>query len=211
MPAHAAPHKARRQGHGRDGHTSEGHTSEGVTSEGVTSEGVTSEGVTSEGVTGESADGREGVADPGPQHRLRMCQLAAHGAAGVSVCAAEIERRGVSYTVDTLTALHASHPHAELTLIVGADVAATIGSWRDPARLLELARVAIAARSGAAGPLELDGARIERIEMPAVDVSSSLVRSRVARGEPVAELVGPAVASYIAEHRLYRFAEEASA
>jgi nicotinate-nucleotide adenylyltransferase len=167
--------------------------------------------------------------DPGPEHRLRMCQLAAEGAAGVSVCAAEIERGGVSYTVDTLDSLHASHPDAELTLIVGADVAATIGSWRQPERLTQLAGVAVAARPGAAPaaaaiagaasagavpdarPLAPAGARITRIEMPAIDVSSSLVRDRVARGEPIEELVGPAVAEYIAEHGLYRPSQETSA
>jgi nicotinate-nucleotide adenylyltransferase len=172
------------------------------------------------------AGARDGRQDPGPEHRLRMCQLAADGAAGVSVCAAEIERGGVSYTVDTLDSLHASHPDAELTLIVGADVAATIGSWREPERLVQLAGVAVAARPGASqvaavtdgsplepagGPLELAGARIRRIEMPAIDVSSSLVRSRVARGEPIEELVGPAVAGYIAEHGLYRQSRDTSA
>jgi nicotinate-nucleotide adenylyltransferase len=152
-------------------------------------------------------------------HRLRMCELAAEGAAGVSVCAAEIERGGVSYTVDTLDSLHATHPEAELTLIVGADVAATIGSWREPERLIELAGVALAARPGAprlgaragGGPLELEGARVKRIEMPAIDVSSSLVRERVARREPIEELVGRAVADYISEHRLYRPSQDTSA
>jgi nicotinate-nucleotide adenylyltransferase len=164
-----------------------------------------------DGGEGEGKGGREGGWDPGPNHRLRMCELAAEGAAGVSVCPAEIDRGGVSYTVDTLGSLHASHPDAELTLIVGADVAATIGSWREPERLIELASVAVAARPGSGGgTLALDGARVERIEMPAIDVSSSLVRDRVARGEPIEDLVGRAVADYIAEYRLYRPTEETS-
>src|SRR5437660_315879 len=77
--------------------------------------------------------------DPGPEHRLRMCRLLVGGAPGVSVCALEIERGGTSYTVDTLTAIHASHPDAELTFIVGADTASTLPAWREPARLLRLA------------------------------------------------------------------------
>jgi len=140
--------------------------------------------------------------DPGPRHRLRMCTLAAAGVPGVVVCALEIQRGGVSYTVDTLRALHASHPDAELTLIVGADVAATLGCWRQPEQLLELARVAVATRPGAAPAPP--NPRMELLELPAIDVSSSLVRERVARGEPVADLVGGQVAAYIAEHGLYR-------
>jgi nicotinate-nucleotide adenylyltransferase len=178
--------------------------------------------------------------DPGPEHRLRMCRLAVQGVDGVTACAVEIERGGLSYTVDTLRSLHASHPHAELTFIVGADTASTLGSWREPEQLLELAQLAVATRvasdahpggrtqTGAAGQagaarrrvlealgaIELsDGAageartgadRVRFLQMPPIEVSSSLVRRRVAGGEAVDDLVGPAVAGYIAEHGLYR-------
>jgi nicotinate-nucleotide adenylyltransferase len=169
-----------------------------------------------------SAEDLEDRRDPGPAHRLRMCRLAVDGVDGVSVCAIEIERGGLSYTVDTLSSLHASHPHAELTFIVGADTASTLGSWREPERLLELAQLAVATRAGSArrrvlealGAIELadDAAgeartgadRVRFLEMPPIDVSSSLVRRRVADGDAVDDLVGPAVADYIAEHGLYR-------
>jgi len=165
--------------------------------------------------------------DPGPEHRLRMCQLAVEGMEGVSACAVEIERGGLSYTVDTLRSLHASHPRAQLTFIVGADTASTLGSWREPRQLPELARLAVAARAGAARERVLDalaalqiadGAGGERrsaadgvrfLQMPAIEVSSSMVRRRVAGGEAVEELVGPPVAGYIAEHGLYRARTEA--
>jgi nicotinate-nucleotide adenylyltransferase len=152
-------------------------------------------------------------------HRLRMCRLAVDGEVGLSVCALEIERGGLSYTVDTLEAIHASHPDAALTFIVGADTAGTLSSWREPEKLLELAHLAVAARAGAArrrvldalAGLALDDAggrglaeRVRFLEMPEVEVSSSMVRSRVANGEPIDELVGPAVAGYIDEHGLYR-------
>jgi nicotinate-nucleotide adenylyltransferase len=136
-----------------------------------------------------------------------MCQLAVEDVDGLAVCDIELERGGLSYTVDTLTSMRASHPDAALTLIVGADTAATINSWREPERLLELAQLAVAARAGAARRRVLDvleGARVRFLEMPTISVSSSLVRERVARGEAVEELVGPAVARYIDEHRLYR-------
>jgi nicotinate-nucleotide adenylyltransferase len=160
-----------------------------------------------------------GAWDPGPQHRLRMCELAVAGEPGLSVCALEVERGGLSYTVDTLRSIHASHPDAELTFIVGADTATTLGSWREPAQLLALARLAVAARAGAARRRVLDalaeidvasGANgqpaagaVRFLEMPAIDASSSLARRRVAAGEAVDDLVGPAVARYIAEHGLY--------
>jgi nicotinate-nucleotide adenylyltransferase len=158
--------------------------------------------------------------DPGPEHRLRMCRLAVEGAEGLASCSLEIERAGPSYTVDTLRAIHASHPDARLTFIVGADAARTLPSWREPEELLELAALAVAEREGAgredvlnavAAARSATGSADERSEtgvgflkMGTVPVSSSLVRERVARGESVEELVGDAVARYIAEHGLYR-------
>lgn len=152
--------------------------------------------------------------DPGAEHRLEMCRLAVAGLAGVAACDAEIERGGPSYTVDTLRSIHATHPDAQLTLIVGADTASTMPTWREPSELLELADLAIAARAGTdrASVLRtlgrMDGARSPRhtrfLTMEPVDVSSSLARERARRGEPIEDLVGPAVAGYIAEHGLYR-------
>jgi nicotinate-nucleotide adenylyltransferase len=158
--------------------------------------------------------------DPGPEHRLRMCRLLVEGVDGLSVCELEIERGGPSYTVDTLQAIHSSHPDAQLTFIVGADTASTLPAWREPARLLELAGLAVAARTGsdrddvletvtpllAAGlqGASVDGrARIRFLDMPPIEVSSSMVRERSARGDTVDDLVGGAVASYIHEHGLY--------
>ncbi len=187
------------------------------------------------------APNKPAAEDPGPEHRLRMCQLALDGAVALSACAVEIERGGLSYTVDTLKSLHASHPNAELTFIVGADAASTLGSWREPSKLLELAQLAVAARAphvgahprwgrtqaGSARQRVLDalagleaadgrgrerGALAERVsflEMPAIEVSSSIARARAANGEPIEQLVGAAVARYIAEHRLYRAGNEA--
>jgi nicotinate-nucleotide adenylyltransferase len=150
-------------------------------------------------------------ADPGPEHRLRMCELAVRDVPGVEVCAMEIERGGPSYTVDTLRALNAGHPDAQLTFIVGADTARTLREWREPRELLELADLAVAGREGAGreevlhvlAELEAEE-RVAFVEMPKVDISSSMIRERVARGTPVAELVDEAVASYISGQRLYR-------
>jgi nicotinate-nucleotide adenylyltransferase len=155
--------------------------------------------------------------DPGPQHRLGMCRLLVADAGGLSVCELEIGRGGSSYTVDSLTLIHASHPDAELTLIVGADTASTLPSWREPSKLLELAALAVAPRAGVDRQPLLDsvtplaGARAIRfLTAPLVEVSSSMARERVARGGEIDDLVGPAVASYITEHGLYRSPAESA-
>jgi nicotinate-nucleotide adenylyltransferase len=148
---------------------------------------------------------------PSPAQRLQMCELLVASQQRVSACALELERGGPSYTVDTLTEIHASHPRAELTFIVGADIAATLPAWREPRRLLELAELAVAARSGTDRRKVLDAIaavaapepRVRFLEAPPIDVSSSLVRERAAAQQPLQPLVGADVARYIVEHGLY--------
>ena len=163
---------------------------------------------------------KEAEGDPGPRHRMNMSRLLVARADGLGACELEIKRGGPSYTVDTLDAIHAGHPDAELTFIVGADAASTLAAWREPAKLLELADLAVARRSGSpedrlrdtvarlapgAGPDR--PARLRFLDMPLVEISSSQARRRAARGAPIEDLVGPAVAGYIADHALYRPAE----
>lgn len=144
--------------------------------------------------------------DPGPQHRLEMCRLAVAAVEGIEACALEVERDGPSYTVDTLRALHDEHPDTELTFILGADVASTLPTWHEAAALPALARFAVALRVGGGPVIESDraGFSIVRLHMPMIEVSSSMVRERVRRCRSVEEIVGRPVASYIAEHGLYR-------
>jgi nicotinate-nucleotide adenylyltransferase len=148
--------------------------------------------------------------DPGAEHRLKMCQLATEDAPCLGVCTLELERPGPSYTIDTLRNIHASDPDAELTLILGADMAQTLACWREPREILKLARLAVAEREDtirsdvlqALAPL--DGkAGIRFVDMPRLDISSSLVRKRLTAGEPIEQLVGGEVADYIAQHQLY--------
>ncbi len=154
--------------------------------------------------------------DPGAAHRLAMCELLVSGVEGLSVCALELERDGPSYTVDTVRALHARHPEAELTFIVGADVASTLPSWHEPTALLELAKLAVAARPGSDHSEVVDAIatlggseRVCFLDAPLIDVSSSRARQRVAAGEPIERLVGGDIADYVAEHSLYRLGAEA--
>jgi nicotinate-nucleotide adenylyltransferase len=151
--------------------------------------------------------------DPGPEVRLEMCRRAAGEEARLEVSDLEVRRGGPSYTVATLEELHASHPEHELTFIAGGDMAASLPEWREPERVLELARFAVAERDGAqraeieARTASLAGReRIEFFDMPLLRISSSAIRSRVAAGRPIRWLVPDAVAGYIAEHGLYRSA-----
>jgi nicotinate-nucleotide adenylyltransferase len=148
--------------------------------------------------------------DPGAERRLAMCRLLVDGLAGVCVSALELERDGPSYTVDTLRSVHESHLQAELTFVVGADIASTVPGWHEAPELLRLAKLAVAERPGsdrravlaALAPLE-NQARVRFLDAPLLEVSSSAVRERAGAGEPIEQLVGAGVADYIAEHGLY--------
>lgn len=148
--------------------------------------------------------------DPGAEHRVQMCRLACAHEPLVDVCALELERPGPSYTVDTLRSIHESDPGAELTLILGADTAATLVSWREPAAIASLARFAVAEREGttreqvlsALAPLA-GAERVDFVEMPPCAVSSSLVRRTITSGRPIEPMVGADVAAYIEGHELY--------
>jgi nicotinate-nucleotide adenylyltransferase len=148
--------------------------------------------------------------DPGGEHRAQMCRLASKHEPRIEVCAVELERPGPSYTVDTLRSIHDSHPDAELTLILGADMAATLDRWREPGEIVELARVAVAQREGVSreqvvGTLRRLGAgeRAQFLEMSPRDLSSSQVRRALTSGQPIEPMVGAEVAAYIDEHELY--------
>ncbi len=155
---------------------------------------------------------KEAEQDPGPQARLELCRLAIAGDERLGVCDLEVVRGGPSYTVDTLRELHARTPEDHLTFIVGGDIALGLPSWHEPEAVLDLARLAVAERSGAgreaiAGRLAQhfgDAAVPVFFDMPRLDISSSQIRRRVAQGDPIRYLVPDSVAEQIARGRLYR-------
>lgn len=117
----------------------------------------------------------------------------------------EINRPGLSYTIDTVEALRQMRPGDELALIVGSDTLAEMPSWKDPDRLVSLCRVAVVERPGAVAksgvPLP---AWAERVSGPALDISATMIRQRVAQGLSVRHLVPDAVADHIVKRGLYR-------
>lgn len=153
---------------------------------------------------------REVDQDPGPAARARLCDLAVDDDPRLEVSRAEVDRGGPSFTVDTLELMSDAAPDGGLVLILGADQASSLPEWHEPERVLALARVAVASREGIereAVIRRLHGLegheRVEFFEMPRVDVSSTLVRERVAQGLPIRYLVPPAVAAAIASEGLY--------
>ena len=134
--------------------------------------------------------------------RLAMVEAAVGGIDGLEVCGIEVERSGPSYTADTLEAL--SGPDRELFLVVGADVAATLPTWAGVERIPALATLVLVDRPGAAesgvpaGPW-----RVEHVAIPHLDVSSTDLRARAARGWPLDGLVPAPVVRIIAERNLY--------
>jgi nicotinate-nucleotide adenylyltransferase len=148
--------------------------------------------------------------DPGVGHRLAMCRLVADGESWLEVSDLEARRPGPSYTITTLREIHADQPGDELNLIVGGDMASSLPTWHQPEAILELAGLAVAERSGMRRSDVLDrlrplagSDRVRFLDMPRLDVSSSLVRRRVRDGEEIRDLVPDAVAEYIHERRLY--------
>lgn len=149
--------------------------------------------------------------DPGSEARREMIELATAGDERFEVSRAEIDRSGPSYTVDTLREMREQSPDDELVLILGADQAAALPAWHEPERVLELATVAVVQRTGWSHNSvgiklsRLKGAeRVRYLEMPIMQVSSTLIRRRVREGGPIRYLVPEPVASYIEAHGLYK-------
>ena len=149
--------------------------------------------------------------DPGPQARLALCEAGVDGNQRLAVSAVEVERGGTSYSIDTLRSWSEANPDDDLTLIVGNDVAAEFPSWREPAEVLELARLAVVSREGESELLlseELSAgipdSDVVGVTMTRVDISSSLVRERVAAARSIEYLVPGPVAELIEAEGWYR-------
>ena len=134
------------------------------------------------------------------QHRLAMCALAFGDVPGAQIDDCEILRSGPSYTADTLEALHQAHPGAAFFLLMGQDQAQRLGTWSRAEALPQLATLCVAARAGSDAQLPPQGLQVP---MPLMPFSSSAIRAAVAATADTSTMLAPAVARYIAQHRLY--------
>ena len=139
-----------------------------------------------------------------PEDRYLMTVIATASNPRFSVSRVDIDRKGPTYTVDTLSDLHDAMPDAELFFITGADALSQILSWRDSDRCFELAHFVGVTRPGfTLGDSHLPEGAVSLVEVPALAISSTDCRDRVARGMPVWYLVPDGVVQYIEKRGLY--------
>ncbi len=144
-------------------------------------------------------------------HRVEMLRLATRDDPTWCVCTIEIDRGGLSYTVETLRQIHEELPEASLYFLIGADALRDVSQWKEPLEIFSVATPLVVHRA-AQPPFNVEQLRLlctedtqpQAIEMPAMDVSSSEIRRRVAAGEPIDSFVPNAVAAFITQHGLYR-------
>jgi nicotinate-nucleotide adenylyltransferase len=138
------------------------------------------------------------------EHRYLMTVIATASNPRFWVSRVDIDRAGPTYTIDTITDIGKQRPGAELFFITGADALAQILSWKDASEALKLARFIGVTRPGydlSDEHLPIDSVTL--LDVPAMAISSSDCRERVAAGRPVWYLVPDGVVQYINKHRLY--------
>ena len=152
-------------------------------------------------------------------HRVEMLKLATGGHPAFAISTDEIDRGGVSYTVDTLARLQAAHPADELLLILGPDALADLPTWREPATILARAEIIAVEREGIddisaivaapklaalLGPERAQRVAENRVTCPAIGIRASDLRAAIAAGRSIRYRTPRAVEQYIAAQGLYR-------
>ena len=147
------------------------------------------------------------------EHRLAMTRLAFADVLRVVVDDREIKRAGPTFTIDTLQALQAENPDAQLYLMMGADQFAAFRQWHQWQDILQIAIICIAARArfdwpeGQFDTLKQSENRFLMLQMPQMAVSATQIRQLTAGGlgenRVMTDLLPTSVASYIAQHQLY--------
>jgi nicotinate-nucleotide adenylyltransferase len=138
----------------------------------------------------------------GAEQRLALVEAAVEGAPGLEASRIEIDRGGDSYTADTLEAL-ADVTDRELFLVIGADVAAELDTWERIDVVRRLATLVVVNRPGTAVPHVGPGWRVEAVEIPQLEISSSDLRARAADGRPLDHLVPREVINRLRDLGLY--------
>lgn len=147
--------------------------------------------------------------------RLEMLELAVAGHPQFKVCRLEVDRGGVSYTVDTLSQIRQMHPDAELFLLLGADSLEELHTWREADIICQVALPLVACRPNhqpvlhesllaKIGQERWEAIRRHFVPMPLIEISSTEIRRRVAEGKSIRYRVPRPVEEYIRSHGLYQ-------
>ncbi|MDR1616826.1 MAG: nicotinate-nucleotide adenylyltransferase [Syntrophomonadaceae bacterium] len=155
---------------------------------------------------------KEGLSFADKLHRLKMVKSAAADNKHFEVSELEIHREGFSYTVDTVNSLKLLYPHSPFFFIMGADALLLIKKWKNYQEITSLCNFIVVTRPGFninkdyKSSIDLPvtfWSKVKQLEIPAVDISSSMIRQRIASGKPIKYLLPDAVESYIYSNNLY--------
>jgi nicotinate-nucleotide adenylyltransferase len=139
------------------------------------------------------------------EHRYLMTVIATAANPRFMVSRVDIDRDKSTYTVDTLRDLKTQYPDAELFFITGSDAIAQILAWHEVEKLWDLAHFVAVSRPGHKLEIpDVPSGAVTSVEVPALSISSTDCRNRVAKGEPIWYLVPDGVVQYIGKHGLYR-------
>jgi nicotinate-nucleotide adenylyltransferase len=144
------------------------------------------------------------------EDRMRMVELAVAGQPGLTASRLEVERDGISYTIDTVRELASRFPGQHFELLLGSDAAVQIRAWHDAAALLADADFVIFNRPETSlapqtmHELGFAPARTRVVHLDTPAIAAHQIRDRLARGVPIDDLVPATVAEYIRRHGLYR-------
>jgi nicotinate-nucleotide adenylyltransferase len=145
-----------------------------------------------------------------PQHRLQMLRLATVDNPAFEVSELEIQRGGVSYTIDTVVAIRNQYPEATLFLIMGADALQSFMQWRSPDAIVQECSLLVGVRPTHELQAILERLpetirqRVQPVAMLLLDISAHAIRRRVREGRSIRYLTPPDVIKYIQQHRLYQ-------
>jgi nicotinate-nucleotide adenylyltransferase len=134
------------------------------------------------------------------EQRVAMAQTAVNSlnlADQVQVSAIEVKRPGPSYAIDTVNELTKVYPEASFTLVLGSDAALNLHKWHRSDELQKLVEVLVVKR------VSVEPSQFPEIQIDAPDISSTVIRDKVAHSQEIAELVPPTIATFIKEHHLY--------
>jgi len=151
----------------------------------------------------------------GNKDRVDMVKLAIGGNSKFQIDTREIDRGGISYTIDSVRAILEEFRDAQLVLLMGADALVDVAKWREPEALFQLVTLSVIARGGVGEPnwevLKpfVDSARLEqmirsKVIAPQIEISSYSLRQRISLGQSVRYQVPPSVEMYLKEHKIYQ-------